>query len=889
MTIDVGSTIAGYRIEALVGRGGMGEVYRATQLGLKRPVALKLVAAGLSSDEGFRQRFQQEAELAAGLDHPNVLPVYETGEAEGRLYLSMRIVDGRDLGQVIAQDGPLQPERAVAIVEQVASALDAAHARRLVHRDVKPVNVLIELRDGREHAYLADFGIAKSTAATGVTGTGQVIGTVDYIAPEQITTGTVDARGDVYALGCVLFECLTGQPPFTRETDLATLWAQVHDAPPSLRSARPDAPATLAAVVARALQKDPADRYASAGELGAAAVAAVNGDDAPPVGRRRPSSRPGRRRWLVAAVALALAAAAAAGLAIAASDGEERDADGTAATTTPAPATESAAAATMATTPASEEAAPTSSAGAAARTDTADLSAASPPSSVPIKLTGPPIDIAISDDTVWALTANGDLFAIDSASRQVVGAPLRVVASTGFAAGVAPDPARDVVWLLRANRDGAGSAVPLDSRSKEPLGDPIPTGHGPVNGVVAGDVLWVFHRGDVENERSRSTVVRVDVIGRRLIGDPIDVGDATMGTARLAVGDESVWVANYSDKQIIRIDRNSGDVVGKPIPVEGFPGAISVADGDEAWFAYDGYESVGRVDPRRHEVVGIPLRVGGPPPSTAVDGNDVWVAVQGGAVGVQDVLTLIDRVTHQVVALVPSPPAPYGLAAKDGVVWVGSQDETVVALDAAGVAREPARPGSPDAPGTLPFSGRLPPGTYRSGEFREPFTFTVPTGWALGGIDGDAVFISLDEPVPAGVGIALPGKVFEGPNGDQLAPAPDDLMAWLRAHPSLQVSEATDVTVGGWPGQQVDITLKKPPPQPAEDCPTCLNLLAFGDRTSVYIEEGAPIRITILDGGVRDVVVMASTTPTSAVTFEEFMPLADEVIATIRWTNAREA
>ena len=207
-----GETFAGYRIEAVVGRGGMGVVYRATDLRLERPVALKLVAPELAEDEVFRRRFLREPKLAAALDHPNVVPIYEAGEHEGRLYLAMRFVDGSDLRMLLRQDSGLPAERALATLEQVASALDAAHRRDLVHRDVKPANVLVD-EDG--HAYLTDFGVTKQLGGDS-TDTGQIVGTLDYLAPEQIRGDGVDGRADQYALACVVYECVAGAPPLHR-------------------------------------------------------------------------------------------------------------------------------------------------------------------------------------------------------------------------------------------------------------------------------------------------------------------------------------------------------------------------------------------------------------------------------------------------------------------------------------------------------------------------------------------------------------------------------------------------------------------------------------------------------------------------------------------------
>ena len=236
--VAIGSDFAGYRLEEVAGEGGMGRVYRATQSGLKRPVALKLIVPDLAHDDSFRQRFKRESELAASIEHPNVIPVYEAGEAEGRLFIAMRWVEGTDLRSVIVTEGRLEPPRAVGILEQIAAALDAAHRGGLVHRDVKPANVMLSRADGKEHVYLTDFGLTKRTTSdTPITKTGAFVGTPDYVPPEQIKGERPDARADVYALGCVLFHTLSGRPPFERDSEVAKMYAHLNDPPPRVAEA----------------------------------------------------------------------------------------------------------------------------------------------------------------------------------------------------------------------------------------------------------------------------------------------------------------------------------------------------------------------------------------------------------------------------------------------------------------------------------------------------------------------------------------------------------------------------------------------------------------------------------------------------------------------------
>jgi serine/threonine protein kinase/beta-lactam-binding protein with PASTA domain len=264
-----GSVVGGYRIESRLGVGGMAVVFQARDEGLDRVVALKVLAPGLAGDAEFRERFIRESRTAARVDHPHIIPVHGAGESDGVLYLAMRFVPGGDLRSVIAREGPLTGERAAFLLSPIASALDSAHAAGLVHRDVKPANILIDASPGRpDHPYLSDFGLAKGTASTtGLTGTGQFFGTPDYAAPEQISGQPTSARADQYALACVAFTALTGALPFARDTSLAVLWAHVYDPPPMVNARRRDLPAGVDDVLARALAKAPGERYRTCGEF----------------------------------------------------------------------------------------------------------------------------------------------------------------------------------------------------------------------------------------------------------------------------------------------------------------------------------------------------------------------------------------------------------------------------------------------------------------------------------------------------------------------------------------------------------------------------------------------------------------------------------------------
>jgi predicted Ser/Thr protein kinase len=268
--LEPGTQIAGYRIDEFIAAGGMGAVYRATQLSLERVVALKLLSEHLSGDLAFRERFRREAVLQAALEHPHIVPVYEAGEHELGLYIAMRFLDGPSLEQLI---GTLDRAGAVALLRGIASALDAAHAAGLVHRDLKPQNILVV----RDHAYLADFGLTTATGLTSMTSAGQFLGTLDYVSPEQIRDEEPDARSDIYSLGAVLYRCLTGTVPFPRSTKVAVIYAHLEQLPSPASQVAPELPARLDDVLARALAKRAQDRYASAGELVAAVGDALEG------------------------------------------------------------------------------------------------------------------------------------------------------------------------------------------------------------------------------------------------------------------------------------------------------------------------------------------------------------------------------------------------------------------------------------------------------------------------------------------------------------------------------------------------------------------------------------------------------------------------------------
>ena len=285
-SFTVGSVVAGYRLEEQIGRGGMAVVYRARDVQLGRNVALKLLAPVLALDDAFRQRFIRESRAAAAVDHPYIIPIFAAGESDGVLFIAMRYVQGGDVRTLIDTVGSLPAGRAAGIITQVALALDAAHLHGLVHRDIKPANMLLDSVAGsgqRDHVYLADFGLSKrSLSVTGLTSIGQFLGTPAYVAPEQVEGRPVDSRADQYALACASFEMLSGAPPYQRDDDLAVMWAHVSTPPPSLSGQRPELPAAVNAVIARAMAKSPADRFPTCIAFALALRQALGADASPP-------------------------------------------------------------------------------------------------------------------------------------------------------------------------------------------------------------------------------------------------------------------------------------------------------------------------------------------------------------------------------------------------------------------------------------------------------------------------------------------------------------------------------------------------------------------------------------------------------------------------------
>jgi YVTN family beta-propeller protein len=637
----LGTRLAGYQIQGLLGRGGMGVVYRAEQTGPHRQVALKLLLDPATASETFRERFLRESELAAAIDHPNVLPVYDAGETDGVLWIAMRYVDGIDLAALLARDGALAPEQVLAIAGQVAGALDAAHTRGLIHRDVKPGNILLAVEDGNvAHAYLADFGLTKRIGGgRGLTVSGQVLGTIDYVAPEQIEGGQVDGRADQYSLGCLLFESLTGAVPFRGDSELAVLWAHVHDPPPRIGDHRPDLPAALDEVVGRALAKAPGDRYQSCGALVAAAQAALAGT-APAGVRHRISRAIGRRagsarRWPRRAgltrrssLALTITAGLLSAVLLVVAVVLARDGGAPAGPAAPAmplaanhsiriePATyEPVASVTVGTDPAAVIGGG-GSVWVASRQD-GTVSVVDPDTNqvqqaIPASGSGP-----VGPGGPGLAFASGSLWVANYDQRQVVRVEPDADPTARISVRASPTAivaAQDAVWVAARTQSGGGLVARIDTGANQ-IGQPIPLRHPPTGLAITpdGQTVWVATGAD-------RTVHRIDTAAGRVV-KRIELPEAP---DQAAYGDGAVWVTSTKADAVMRIDADTSEVKTPPIRVGNGPSGIAFG-ADRVWVANSQDGTVSTIDPQTG-VVGT-RRLGFRPAAVAVDQRAVWVAL----------------------------------------------------------------------------------------------------------------------------------------------------------------------------------------------------------------------------------------------------------------------
>jgi tRNA A-37 threonylcarbamoyl transferase component Bud32 len=592
----IGTELAGYRVEALLGRGGMSVVYLAEHLRLKRKVALKLLAPELAKDPGFRERFLRESELAASLDHPNVVPVYDAGAADDLLYIAMRYVDGLDLKALLRREGSLAPERALGLCAQIAGALDAAHARGLVHRDVKPSNVLLAGAGPSEHCYLADFGLTKLvTDQTEAQDAVHLAGTIGYVAPEQIRGAEVDARADVYSLSCLLYECLVGEAPFGHVSDVAVLYAHLEEAPPKPSELHPEL-APVDDAIARGMAKAPEERWPTCSALVDAAAVAL-APKAPAMRRRR--------RLALAAIAASIAVAAAVVALVVPGGGT------TVATAAPL----------LKIDPSGERIA------------------------AGLQVRGRPTAVTTCAGNVWVTSRAGTVSQFDprsSAPRviDIEGMPLDV-ADDGNLAAIVAGPADPSVSFVDAAFGGISNVVRLPGE-----------GVSPGSVVAFGRDVWIANPGAHELDRlsppytSISSRIR---LGRRthLTGiaaangalwvaddsrppkvwqvDPA-AGDAVaialpFAPAAVAAGYDAVWLVDREGGALVRVDATTHRL--RRIDVGKRPVAVAVGAGS-IWVADELGRAVVRIDPRR-DVVTKRIAVGSHPLDLAVGLGAVWV------------------------------------------------------------------------------------------------------------------------------------------------------------------------------------------------------------------------------------------------------------------------
>ncbi|MCI0632831.1 MAG: protein kinase [Actinobacteria bacterium] len=603
----IGTEIAGYRIESEIGRGGMGVVYLATQAFPERRVALKLLSPELAADPAFRERFVRESNAAASTEHPNIVPVYGAGESDGQLYLAMRYVEGTDLRTLLARDAPLSPERAARICAEVAEALEAAHERGLVHRDVKPGNVLL---DGRERAYLSDFGLIRRTRIdTEITRTGQFMGTVDYVAPEQIKGGELDGRADVYSLGCVLYECLTGAAPFRRDSEVATMYAQLEEPVPAPSSKRPGVPRTLDQVVARATAKRPDDRFATAGEMAEALRGGVSRPDGA-------WSQRFRRRIAVAVAGLALIVATVVFVALRVRD------DGSTAAPSASP---------------SAVPPPLNSLvrvdGESGETLTT-LAAALPAGAFFPR-------VEVGEGGIWVLGSDS-VARVDPSIVEVVDT-ITVLGGESMAVGYR------TVWV--GAPPGVVRIDPIDNDRLRPVRLNQPGAFsGSQVGVGASRAWAVTPDGEL---------TRIDpATGQRL--GTVDTGQTASG---IGVGFGGVWIIDKLQGTLVRVDPATLEV-GEPVRFPGELDDISVGAGG-VWLLDQTAGVVTRYDPVS-ETVGSPIRVGLEPTDLATGSDAVWVANHG-----DGTISKIDPVTGRTQTIpIGAPVAAIAVEASSGILWV---------------------------------------------------------------------------------------------------------------------------------------------------------------------------------------------------------------------------
>ena len=604
--IASGVEIGAYRVEELIGRGGMGEVYRAHDGRLDRNVALKILAPRYAEDEGFRERLLRESRIAASLDHPNVVPVYDAGEADAGFYLAMRYVEGADLRVVLRREGALAPARALEIVSQVAGALDAAHAKGLVHRDVKPSNVLI---DERGHCYLADFGLTQTASDRGQATDGSLLGTSDYVAPEQIRGDEVAAGADVYALGCMLFECLTGEGPFRRPSEVATLFAHLEEDPPSASARHSPLPAAIDPVLARALAKEPGERQSSCAELVADASAALGLD----------AVRPRRLRLAVATAAVVLGLAAAALAAILVTrEGTEPPPTGSLIGIDPASG------------------------------DTTAYAVSAHPGAI---TTGAGRVWAgdYRDGALWTLEpTTGELKRVAS-----IGSP-RDLTSLGGKIYVVSDTAEVFARVFTGTVAQYDAVTGLRERKLDLYSCTVAGGEG---------VLWsmgLFGDKRLSTDPGEFRIIRSVTLPYRL---PVSVETTRINQRDLAVGYGSVWtLGDGTDRRLWRLDRRSGRILAT-IELPFIPRTVAAGEGG-VWVTAPLDDRVLRIDPDTNAITAT-ITTGRGTSGVAAGAGSVWVTST-----IDGTVSRIDPGSAEVVDQIEVEGRPREVTVGAGGVWV---------------------------------------------------------------------------------------------------------------------------------------------------------------------------------------------------------------------------
>jgi streptogramin lyase len=656
-----GDVFVNHRILGLAGRGGMGVVYRALDLDLDRTVALKVIAPALADDPDFRARFVAESKAAASIEHPHVIPVYYAGEREGVLFIVMRYVDGPDLRALVRAEGTLDPERAAQIVAQVGGALDAAHAHGLVHRDVKPANVLLGNDD---HAYLTDFGLTKREASTGagLSRPGGWVGTLGFVAPEQIRGERVDARTDVYALGCVLVHALTGGAPYIRDSDEATLWAHLNSPPPVDR-----VPEEFAGIVERALSKDPADRFPSAGDLGRAALAAA--------GR---SAAPGPERNVARGAAAPEGTPQTAATARASMPAHEGE------THVSPPADHDGEAETVKGRASGSRRAALAAAGvlvlAAGAFASALLGGGDDPPNTPTTPTSRtvvsetpraaiagrtrpiatrPNSITVSKGRVWVLSgSDGKIVVLDTKTMNPV---RRVVIRPG---GSAVTSGLDSIWAIKQL---TGTLMRFDPKTGRRKGAAIGIGVAgePISVTTGANAVWVAVRKRGRRDGSGESLVRIDT---RSDPPAQEVVEMPGGAQDVAYGEGAIWVTNLYGSSVTRVDPQNIHSTRRIRGVGGAPNGVAVGEG-AVWVAAGLDKALVRINPQTQRARRTSLGV--EPTRVAVGGGSVWVTAR-----YANKLFRVDPQTRRVVEEVQTGIEPFALDVAGGnSVWLTLVDE----------------------------------------------------------------------------------------------------------------------------------------------------------------------------------------------------------------------